>query len=488
MLKTKFRKVCIILIVLAVAFCFSVTASAAEPSAYIYNSFQGTAPIPDFYLAETFLRGEDLACGSFDRPCDLFVDKDGCIYVCDNGNDRIVVLDKSGQLLKVLETFYDPQTEEETTLYRPNGVFVDEEKNIYIADTESERVLYCDGNGVVLQQFTKPDIQQFSEDTQFLPTKVVADAQKNVYVQCEGIYQGLLLFGSDGQFITFYGSETVFASTEVQLSYIWKQLMNQEQREETSRYVPTEIKSIDIDKNGYIYTTAQQHSTLGAKNKMDNIRKLNAKGSNVLLNKMPEAAYLAFSNAAVQFNMIDIAVDDDGFVTIIDNALGKIMYFDKEMNLLALFGSVGHTLGEYQIPSAVDVYGDKMFILDQATNMITVLNRTEFGQSVCDAVLTYHRGYYDQTIEPWEDIVAHSANYEFAYNYLGNAYLSQGEYQKALNCFELGRDSVGYNEAYKQLRKDDMRNALTYAVPVLAVVLIVALIVVKVVRSKRKSR
>lgn len=475
--------------VIAASFaCLSVQTLAAvtEPFTYTYSSYQEAVPIPDFYLGKTRLSGEVIGCGSFQNPRDLFVDDNGYLYICDTGNDRIVILDDQYTLVSVIEELVYEETGETTTLSRPNGLFVDGDR-IIVADTESERILYCDRDGKILREVLRPEHSQFSGDTLFLPTKVLVDRQGNLYAQCEGFYQGLVMFDENGEFLSFFGSESVFASVEVQLQYFWQQLMSQEQKDQTSRYVPTEIMAMTIDRNGYIYTIAQQHSTLGVKNEMDNIRKLNTKGKDILVNKMPEAAYTAFKSAATSLNMVDIAVDEQGFITIIDSSAGKVMYFDKEMNLLAMFGSIGYDLNEYQLPMAVDCFGSSLYILDQTTNTVTVLQRTEFGETVCNAVSAYHDGNFADTIGPWNDVISQSANYEFAYSYLGNAYLSQGEYEKARDCFALGRDSRGYNEAYKHLRTEGVRDILLYVVPVAAVV-IVALIIVRVVIKKRKSR
>ncbi len=58
--------------------------------------------------------------GRFIRPTGLAVDPNGTLYVADSGNDRVVMLSKSGRKLKVFTGGNDP----EKTLRNPRSVFV----------------------------------------------------------------------------------------------------------------------------------------------------------------------------------------------------------------------------------------------------------------------------------------------------------------------------------------------------------------------------
>lgn len=485
-------RLCAVCLVLVLALSMAVSADMTLELTYIYNSYGQAVPVPDLFEPVRFVGGEDVGCETFNKPGEMYMTGDGYLYVCDTNNNRVVVLDanKDLKLVRVMEKFYDMELQETTYLFEPAGVFVDDDGSIYISDTLNNRIIRCDADGNISRTYTTPEINQFNDEVPFEPTRVLVDQQDNVYALCRGIYHGMVLFNSAGVYETFYGAESVYASAEVRMAQWWKNIMSEEAEEGTAQYVPTEMKCIDIDDDGYIYSIAQSHSTLGTKNEMDSIRKLNAKGADILINKMPKLSMEAFKGAAVRLNMTDITVDNDGYITIVETTTGKLLHFDKEMNLLGMSGCIGYDLGQFQVPSAVEQYGDRIYVLDQSTNKITVLELSEFGQAVHVAVSAYHEGYYDQTVEPWNEVIGLSANYEFAYTCLGNAYLNKGDYKQALTCFELGRDSTGYNEAYKQLRQIAIREVLIYvivAILVLIVVLVVVRKIVKTVKNKKKK-
>ena len=505
---------------LALVLCLTATVSAdpLDEMTYTYNSYAKSVPVPDLFEPVKFVAGANLVsadgeeCGSFKSPTEMFMHTDGTLYVCDTDNNRIVVLDKDLNFIRAIEDLeYDeeyvksfdetPEKQElkqylydtygidigyTHTLFSPSGIFVDAAGRLYISLPFDPCIVRCNTEGEIDRVYVTPQISQFSEDVPFYPTRLLVDQQENLYVFCRDIYQGIVMFNGEGEFETFYGAESVYASAEVRMQQIWKSILSDEAEEGTAQYVPTEMKCMDIDSDGYIYTIAQSHSTLGTKNQMDSIRKLNAKGQDILVTKMPKLSYTAFQGAAVRLNMTDIAVDEDGYLTIIDASTGKLLHFDKEMNLLGMAGCKGYDLGQYQDPIAVEQYGNRVYVLDKGTNTITMQKLTEFGEAVHTAVSAYHEGYYDQTVGPWNEVISRSANYEFAYTCLGNAYLNRGDYESALECYELGRDSNGYNEAYKQIRKDAIRNVLIYVVVAVIALVVVIVVVVKLVKRRKR--
>lgn len=93
--------------------------------------------------------------------------------------------------------------------------------DIYIADTENERVIEINGGGRVTREITKPDSRLIPEDFKFAPIKLERDSKGTLYVLCDGAYYGALLFSSSGEFSGFYGANTVKGSALTTLSYLW---------------------------------------------------------------------------------------------------------------------------------------------------------------------------------------------------------------------------------------------------------------------------
>ena len=68
---------------------------------------------------------------------------------------------------------------------------------------------------------------------------------------------------------------------------------------------------------------------------------------------------------------------------------------------------------------------------------------------------------------------------------LGKAYLTEGSYREAMECFELGNSKKYYTKAFSYYRKEMMERYLTKAVGILAVLLIVVWLVRKALRVRK---
>ena len=69
------------------------------------------------------------AHGEFDQPHTMAMDSRGRLFVGDRANNRIQILDQEGNFL-----------EEWLQFSRPSGIFIDQQQNIYVADSESGSV------------------------------------------------------------------------------------------------------------------------------------------------------------------------------------------------------------------------------------------------------------------------------------------------------------------------------------------------------------
>ena len=462
-----------------------VSALCVSATGYTYNSYGKTIEVPDIFSPKEKYFGADLKCGQLNNPTDISIDNEGNVFIADKGNNRIVITNKSLNKSLVLSDFVlDGET---TSLTNPSGIFAVNKNEIYIADTDNERILKVDSKGKVLKTFLKPEISQFQTDL-FLPTSVIADKYGNVYTKCTGIYQGLVMFNAAGEYQSFFGSEKVKPTASIQLQYWWKSIMNDDQKSQISRYVPTEIKGIDIDNSGYIYTVAASETTDGVKNTMDNIRRLNTLGNDILVNKMNTSAWKVFESDARGMNFIDLCVDENNFLTLLDNRQGLIVFMDNQLRVLDVIGGYGDNLGQFLLPNAIDTFENKIFVLDGTDNSITVLQRTSYGEKIKQALVLYKQGHYDETLTAWENVIKDNTNCELAYEGLGNAYLSLKDYDKAISCFEKARNSEGYNEAFKYIRKRYIKKYFTPVVISVFVLVVLVLIIKKRRKGKKNAK
>ena len=82
----------------------------------------------------------------------------------------------------------------------PEGVFVNEDGEIFIADTMNKRIVQLHPDGTLKRIFPEPASVLLGEDFDYRPTKVVEDQRKYLYVVNRSDYRGLILLDRDGEF------------------------------------------------------------------------------------------------------------------------------------------------------------------------------------------------------------------------------------------------------------------------------------------------
>ena len=78
-----------------------------------------------------------------------------------------------------------------------------------------------------------------------------------------------------------------------------------------------------------------------------------------------------------------------------------------------------------------------------------------------------------ESVKPWNQVLKYNSNYTMAYIGLGKAYLELGELEKSLEYFKTAHYEPGYNEAYRILRVDNMRDDFPLYFALVLVVLFV---------------
>ena len=199
------RIVCIIAALIAVAGSLSVSARAYRT--YTYNAYNEPTDSPDVYTASFTSDGKALGTGELNSPTDITSGNDGNIYITDCKNNRIIKLDSEYRTVHVYTEFSFEGKKQ--TLNSPTNVFVSADGTLYISDNGNRRILVCNNNGEIRRILTKPESELFPQDKEFLPEDLVVTGTGVLYVLCDGIYQGAVVFDEDLNFTGFYGSNTV---------------------------------------------------------------------------------------------------------------------------------------------------------------------------------------------------------------------------------------------------------------------------------------
>ena len=458
--------------VLGLLLAVSPMASAESYISYTYDAYGDPVPAPESYRTVGVYMDQLYDGKALNAPEDFFAAPDGRLYICDTGNNRLVILHEDFTLDRTVEAVIGENGEAQA-LASPQGVFVTSEGDVYICDSGNGRILIT-GQDFVQKKapLTRPESSLIPEKAEFRPQKLVVDTAGSVYVVAYGLYQGLVTYDSEGSFTGFYGSNPVELSLSQQVLLFWKNLFTEEQEDATIQFVPVEFANVYIDGENSIYTVTRQTSS-----SLDEIKKLSSMGNNVLRYPEENTLYPAndFGDHGIVIEQIrqidsrfeDVHVDSDGIISALDTQRGRVFQYDQDGNLLFVFGGIEQQKGLFSEPTAVEKIGDRYVVLDKYYGSMTVFEPTDYAQTVRSATMLYNEGNYAEAQALWEEVLQRSNYSSLAYRGVGRALLQQQEYAEAMEYLKKGEDREGYSEAYKELRKNFIRQYLGIAVLVL---------------------
>ena len=461
--------------------------SAAEPyDSYNYDRWGEAVPSQAGFSAERSVSGFDLGVGALDSPSDLFCDHDHIFYIADTGNNRIIAANSElSETLRVYDSFTMPDGSE-TRLNKPMGVFVSAENDfIYIADSDNSRVLISDKDGNVQGEITKPTSEVYDSKRTFLPQKVIADKAGNVYVVLGNITTGAAMFAPDGSFTGFYGANRVEPTAKIVSNYIRSIFMSDEKKAHRKRTVPTGITSFDIDGDFIFTCTASSTQTT------DTVKKLNAAGKNIFADLALsfgdfEPVYDTSQNKLLSPAIVDIDVAEDGCINCLDFTTGRVFQYDEDCNLLFITGTLAKQTGGFDHAAAVESLDNDLYVLDSSKDTVTVFRETSFGKAVHKAAALYNAGYYEEALEPWQDVLKRDGNYHRAYIGIASALLRKGDYKGAMKYAKLSDAGDVYNKAFEGYRREFLKEHFTAIAAGLAAVTAGAFVWGRI-RKKRRN-
>jgi hypothetical protein len=429
---------------------FAALGAFAEPTSYTYNYDFWGDPVysPDAYRAGAYILGSMFGIDNFRDPQGLFI-KDKRIYICDSGNNRIVILEANGdnyELAGVVRSVVINNVE--SAFNYPSDVFETADGDVYICDTNNQRIVCVDRNWNYRSLILKPEDQSIDVAAEFLPLKIVVDSAGRIFVQARNVNKGLMEFDRSGSFTGYMGANKVQVNIA---DYVWKLISTSAQRATMDLFIPTEYNNLCLDHDGFIYVTNSSGQT-------DAVRRLNAMGQDILIRngyEDPEGD-IVYGNAGGitgPSKFIDVVALENDSYACFDRVRGRIFMYDFQGNLLYVFGGVGNRKGYFQLPSAIDRMGDALFALDSRSAALTRFDLTEYGALINAALNEYAAGRYDVSAELWETVLKMNGNYDLAYIGIGRAALRQGDYQKAMKYYKLKRYDEGYGKAFQLYRK-----------------------------------
>ena len=387
------------------------------------------------------------------NPQDMRMGPDGYLYIADNGNKRILVVDTQGNFIREIV--------DKKNMKSPMGVFVDENLNVYVADDKARAVLVYDKNGKFQQEYTKPTHQLFGATAPYVPQKVVLDKRGNLYIVSKGNTNGIVQISpvGGGEFLGYYGAN---ASRISFLTHIRRFLFG-ENSDVVGDIVPISVKNLAIDQKGMVYTVTEAGDESA-------LRRLNVAGKSTIT---PD--YWVELNSAV-------AVNSSGSI-FTANANGTIMEYTSEGALLFVFGAndelTEQRIGMFKSVTGLVVTDDyTIYVLDATLNSVQVLRPTEFTDLVHEAFTLFQEGKYAESKAPWLEVLRMNSMFTYASTGLGEALYREDDYAAAMENFRNGGYRQGYSDAWWEERSNWLHSNMSTIIFV-AVALVAVWIVVK---------
>ena len=433
--------------VLMVTLAFSVSAATVE-NHWVKDQEGGWGPVPVSYVPEdtTAYFGE---AGSLYNPQDIFY-RDGLLYIADTGNNRIVVMDTDAQVKGVY-------TGGEIPFNSPNGVYADEDGDIYIADTNNSLIVHLAPDGTFVESFGKPESELYDEIYDFKPMKLCIDNIGQFYIINYEDYHGFIVMDALGEFKGYVAPTKVETTW---LDQVVRFFASAEQKEQLDQKKPPVHTNFVMDEEGALYVTTGRVL-------QEQLKKFLSSGDNIFPFKG------VFGYGSEYSNIADVSVSATGIITLLESDTGELFQYDSDGVNLANFGGAGNWSGVFMSASSLCEDEDgNLYVLDAGTGAVTTLRPTSFIKNVHEGLALYHEGKYEESIQPWEEILAVDRNYAVARIGLGKAYMRQERYEDALEQYKLADYRQGYSEAFAEMRHEIFRSYFGWIVlGVLALIL-----------------
>ncbi len=478
---------------------------------YWYN-FTGQTrrivPTKPMYEVSKVFTSQDLGCTtSKARIYDTYVAPSGLTYVIDGalsgGNARVLILNKDYSIKEVWN-YIKGADGSEIHFNFAQGIFVDKDENVYIADTYNARVIKCDSKGNLVRLYLLPDSHLIPSNFNYMPVKVAVDSKGYVYILSNSSYYGAILYSPNDEFLGFYGSNNVAATLLQALGNLWNKLVMTDAKYAASEKVlPFSFNDLWVDADDFIYTVTGSSILTGQ------VKRLNPGGDNILpseeINFVDDLSVSDPTNPKEVRNqdLVGVAADDDGFIYVLDKTYGRIYVYDNNCTLISTFGGgikSGGQDGTFYNPVSISYNKESQDIIvtDDVQNTMTVFKITEYGKLIKSAQAKTMVGDYEEALAEWTEVLDADRNCQLAYSGLAKAYYAMAkttedpalydEYiNKSIDLAKQGYDRETYALAFEKVRTEWLRDNFTWVL-LIAVVLVAGVIVLLVYSTKHKMR
>ena len=186
------KKILVFVIAIYIIFGFGFSVLAAPTNSFTHSDEPGgnssSVLSREMYTAVQTITASSLG---LEQPLtgltDICTGKDGTVYILCGDSSRLVLLNNDYSLRNELNI---TDNNEDIDFTGAQGVFVDKNNYIYIADTENGRVIVADQNGNVQKLWGKPQSSLLPHEFLYQPVRVAIDEEGYIYILSFGCYYG----------------------------------------------------------------------------------------------------------------------------------------------------------------------------------------------------------------------------------------------------------------------------------------------------------
>jgi len=454
------------------------------------------------------------------RANDIVSDSEGNLYLADSGNNRIVILNKYDySVIGVIRSYIDDNNNPQT-FNNPTGIYVTDENKmvdgsskIYVCDNGNKRVVVFDKETLAYESTINEPKNALLDEDDFTPYAIAVDIYGRIFIVSHSCHQGVIVMSGDGEFTGFIGSQKV---TYDVIEQIWRRFQSEEQREANVKNLSVPFNNITVDDDGFVYVTINFTELEEQSKQLENIKTKNSSYSPVKkLNSMGVEIMKrnGFFDPGGEVDVLmpeevsqikDVAIGNEGSWTILDVSRSRTFTYDQNGNLLFAFGDKGDQIGNgesyqaltYQaVVNTVEKDGEiveekqyNLIILDstETGNKLTVYHPTDYCDKIMSALHNENVHNYSETINNWQDVLTSNNNFDLAYIGIGKALYNQGKYKEAEKMLASAYETEYYAKAFTEIRKEIIGN---WMIPIVAAIILVLVLFFKFLGwAKKKNK
>ena len=260
----------------------------------------------------------------------FIVDRVSSIIYAMDSNGELLTTEINGKaknigVISAIKDINDPELKKNAQidkvnvkLLNPEGVFYHEKnEELYVCDTGNQRILVLDGHTFAMKRaILRP--ANMTGETEFKPAKITVDNADRIYVVVQSSYEGIIELNEDGSFSRYFGVNEPQINM---VDFLWKSLASDKQKEKMGKTYAPAFNNVTLDGEGFVMAVTSDSASA------DKVFRLNFAGANVL-REMGNTMVIGDLKTENPSAFIDIAVKPYGTYAVLDKTYGHVFIYN----------------------------------------------------------------------------------------------------------------------------------------------------------------